>query len=228
MSQAKKILPRLTIDNVIFAYADKQLSVLLIKHGEGRSKGQWGLPGDWLGINESLEERAAISLFDRTGLKNIKLQQLQTFSAVDRYPGKRIITTAFYTLIKQNVQKIKPSDDELAVNWIPVNKVPKLIFDHKVILKHALKHLRTQVRHVPIGLDLLPKKFTLLELQDLYEALLDRSFDKPNFRRKILKLHYLIDCKESIKAGKHRPAALYSFDRAAYKSLIKKGFSFSL
>lgn len=221
------ILSALTVDNVIFGYLPGQLSILLVKHGTGKSTGQWGLPGDWPTRQESLEECATRSLYTRTGIHDVALEQFHTFSAVDRYPDERVITTAFFTIIRQQSQAIKPSTDELEARWFPIDEVPELIFDHSLILETGISHMRNRGRHQPIGINLLADKFTFLELQSLYEAVFDRSFNKPNFRRKFMGLSYLIDCGEKVKSGSHRSAALFQFDKEMYATLSKQGFSFS-
>lgn len=221
------VLSALTVDNVIFGYQAGQLSILLVKHGIGKSLGEWGLPGDWPTEFESLEQCAARSLFDRTGINNVSLEQFHTFSAVNRYPGERVITTAFYTIIRQQSQEITPSADELEARWFLLGQSPKLIFDHQLILETGISHMRNLARHQPIGLTLLPGKFTFLELQNLYEAVFDKQFNKPNFRRKFMGFKFLNHCGESVKSGKHRSASLFEFDRKVYASLEKQGFSFS-
>lgn len=221
------VLSALSVDNVIFGYQAGQLSILLVKHGTGKSQGQWGLPGDWPTELESLEQCAARSLFDRTGISHVALEQFHTFSAVDRYPGERVITTAFFTMIKQQSQTIKPSADELEARWFSLGEVPELIFDHRLILETGIAHMRNLARHQPIGVTLLSKKFTFLELQNLYEAVFDKTFNKPNFRRKFVSFKYLVDCGESVKSGKHRSAGLFKFDKQKYVSLTRQGFSFS-
>lgn len=221
------ILPALTVDNVIFGYHAGRLSILLVKHGTGKSLGKWGLPGDWPTELESLEQCASRSLFDRTGIRDVNLEQLHTFSAVDRYPGERVITTAFYTIIRLESQEITPSADELEASWFDLGKTPKLIFDHQLILETGISHMRNLARHRPIGIRLLSDKFTFLELQNLYEAVFDKQFNKPNFRRKFMSFKYLVHCGESVKSGKHRSASLFEFDREKYASLEKQGFSFS-
>lgn len=228
MTKQNRVMPALSVDNVILGYEEGELFVLLVKHGRGESRGRWGLPGDWLQADETLEQAASRILFNRTSIGGIELKQMHTFSAVDRYPSTRIVTTAFYTVIKKGLQEIKSSDDELDAAWFPVNERPELIFDHDDIVETGLDKLRAQVRHEPIGIDLLPKKFTFLQLQDLYEAVLDQRFDKPNFRRKMNSHKYLVDCNEQYQAAGHRFAALYRFDTKAYKKLIKQGFSFTL
>ncbi len=224
----QKVLSQLSVDNVIFGYEQAQLYILLVEHGVGLSKGKWGLPGDQLGADESLDECAARTLCRRTGLENIHLRQMHTFSTVDRYPGRRIITTAYFTIINKKGQLIKASTDELEVRWFPSHATPPLIFDHAQILDIAHERLSNEARREPIGLGLLPRKFTFLQLQELYEAVLGRKFDKPNFRRKILKYQYLVDCGETVRTGNHRSASLYHFDRKKYKALTETGFNFFL
>ncbi|MBX2858677.1 MAG: NUDIX domain-containing protein [Cellvibrionaceae bacterium] len=228
MNEPIDVLPQFTVDNVIFGYDTDQLKILLVKHGEGASVGEWGLPGDWLKSNETLEAAAERILFNRTSIKDIPLNQMHTFSAIDRYPGKRIITTAYYTVINVKSQKIAASDDELDAGWFNIKELPNLIFDHGDILQTGLEKFRHQVRHQPIGINLLPEKFTFFQLQQLYETILDQKFDKPNFRRKMLSQNYLVNCEEQYKAGKHRTATLYRFDSDCYRELINQGFSFNL
>ena len=228
MNNSIDVLPQFTVDNVIFGYDTNQLKILLVKHGKGASVGEWGLPGDWLQANETLEAAAERILFNRTSIKDIPLNQMHTFSEINRYPGKRIITTAYYTVINVNTQQIAASEDELDAAWFDLTNLPDLIFDHGEILQTGLERFRHQVRHQPIGMNLLPEKFTFFQLQQLYESILDQKFDKPNFRRKMLSQNYLINCEEQYKAGKHRTATLYRFDPEAYKALTTQGFSFNL
>ena len=221
------VLSALSVDNVVFGYQKGVVSILLVRNDIGLSNGQWGLPGDWPNEDESLEQCAAHCLYERIGISNITLQQLHTFSAVDRYPGSRVVTTAFYTIIRQQSRKIRMGSNEIEVGWFPLADAPELIFDHQQILEAGVKRLRDQARHQPVGLGVLAKKFTFLELQELYEAVFNRKFDKPNFRRKFISFDYLINCNETIKSGKHRSASLFCFDRKKYASLTKQGFSFS-
>ncbi len=222
------LLSTLSVDNVIFGYEAGQLSVLLVRHGVGLSAGHWGFPGDWPTERESLEDCAARSLHARTGLREIELRQLHTFSAVDRYPEHRVVTTVFYTVIKQFSQPIRASADEMAAQWFELDQVPQLIFDHDEILRVALNRLRDNARHQPIGLGLLARKFTLLQLQELYQAIFGRQFDKPNFRRKWLSYGLLVPLDESVRSGGHRSAKLFRFDLRAYRRVSTQGYSFNL
>ncbi|AQQ66823.1 NUDIX hydrolase [Microbulbifer agarilyticus] len=218
----------LTVDNVIFGCDDGELKVLLVKHGEGSSAGKWGLPGDWLQQGETLEQAASRVLLDRAGVRNIFLEQLHTFSDLNRYPETRIITTAYYALIRPEDYQLVVGASELDAQWFPVKKVPPLIFDHKTILAYGLRHLKHKVRHEPIGFNLLPKKFTLYELQRLYEAVLDVVLDKPNFRRKMMKMNLLMATEEKQSGVTHRAATLYRFDRKVYRELTEQGFVFEV
>lgn len=217
-----------TVDNLIFGCEEDTLEIFLVKHGEGQSRGQWGLPGDWLLEGESLEEAAARTLKDRTGITDVYLEQLNTFSAVDRYPSERVITTAFFALIRPESYKTIVGATEMDVQWFPINKLPKLIFDHKEIVEKGVERLKHKVRHEPIGFSLLPKKFTLLQLQNLYEAILETRVDKPNFRRKMKKMQLLVPLEEKQIGVAHRAANLYRFDEKVYRQLKTKGLVFEL
>ena len=217
-----------TVDNLIFGCEENVLEIFLVKHGEGKSKGQWGLPGDWLQDDESLEQAAARTLSDRTGISDVYLEQLHTFSAVDRYPNERIITTAFFALIRPESYSTIVGKSELDAKWFDVKKLPDLIFDHQEIVEMGARHLKHMVRHEPIGFNLLPEKFTLLQLQNIYEAILDIKVDKPNFRRKMKKMQLLIPCGEKQQGVAHRAANLFRFDEKVYNQLKTRGFVFEL
>ncbi|GAA6139491.1 NUDIX domain-containing protein [Arenicella sp. 4NH20-0111] len=217
-----------TVDNLIFGCEEDTLEIFLVKHGQGQSRGKWGLPGDWLLEGESLENAAARTLKERTGITDVYLEQLHTFSDVDRYPDERVITTAFFALIRPESYKTIVGETEMEVKWFPINKLPKLIFDHKEIVEKGLEKLKHKVRHEPIGFSLLPKKFTLLQLQNLYEAILETRVDKPNFRRKMKKMQLLVPLEEKQVGVAHRAANLYRFDEKVYRKLKTKGFVFEL
>ena len=217
-----------SVDNLIFGCKNNTLEILLIKHGEGESKGEWGLPGDWLEDHESLENAAARTLKERSGISDVYLEQLHTFSAVDRHPSGRIVTTAFFSLIRPDSYSTIIGKTELDAKWFDVKKLPALIFDHHEIIEKGLAHLMHKVRHEPIGFNLLPEKFTLLQLQNLYETILGIKLDKPNFRRKMNKMQLLISCDEKQTGVAHRAANLYRFDQKVYNKLLTNGFVFEL
>jgi 8-oxo-dGTP diphosphatase len=222
------IIDALSIDCLIFGFKKNELDVLLVQHGEGISKGKWALPGGWIKYNESADDAATRILRDLTNVSNIYLEQLQVFGKVDRYPNKRVITIAYYALVKPENYTLDPGFTAADVKWFKVGDVPDMPYDHNEILTTGLKHLKHVVRHEPIGFNLLPKKFTLLQLQELYEAILEKKLDKPNFRRKLMKMNLLQPCKEKQTDVSHRAATLYRFDKKIYDSLTEKGFTFEL
>jgi len=218
----------LTVDNVIFGLDEGELKVLIVKYGEGEIRGRWALPGDWLYEGETLEQAASRVLLDRTGVKDIFLEQLQAFSALDRYPRARVITVAFYALVRSDAHVLSEGHENMEAHWVNVHETPELIFDHKQILDTALTRLKHKVRHEPIGFNLLPEKFTLLELQRLYEVILDVTLDKPNFRRKMMKMNLLVSTNEKQSGVSYRAANLYRFDRKVYTELTEQGFVFEV
>ncbi|HBH25139.1 MAG TPA: NUDIX hydrolase [Cytophagales bacterium] len=222
------IIETLSIDCVIFGFKDARLNILLVQHAEGISKGRWGLPGGFIRKNESLDEAANRLLRDLTGLKNVFLEQLRTFGDTTRYPKKRVITIAYYALIKEEDYEIAPGFTASDARWFDIDDIPDLIYDHNEILNYSYEHLQHRVKHEPIGFNLLPRKFTLLQLQELYEAVLKTTLDKPNFRRKMLKMNLLVDCKEKQQNVSHRAANLYRFDENVYEKLKKSGFVFEV
>lgn len=222
------IIDALSIDCLVFGLEKGELEILLVKHGEGISKGKWALPGGWIKYNESLDGAANRILTALTGLSNIYLEQIKAFGRVDRFPIKRVITVAYFALV--NAKNYKPHAGFTAseAKWFNVHKVPQLIYDHNEIFDFGFEFLKHKVQHAPIGFNLLPKKFTLLQLQKLYEALLDRQLDKPNFRRKLMNMNLLVPCEEKQKDVAHRAASLYRFDKKVYDRLIEKGFNFEI
>lgn len=218
----------ISIDSVIFSFLNDQLRVLLVRHAEGPSSGKWGLPGGWVDEDEDLDDAATRLLHTHTGLTDVYLEQLKAFGAVKRFPGERVITISYFALVNADKADIHAGSTVYNVEWFPFNDVPELIYDHKTILDFGIERLQHIVRHEPIGFKLLPEEFTLLELQSLYETILQTSFDKPNFRRKLLKMKLLIDTNKKQKNVSHRAANLYKFDVEVYKRFKKKGFSFDL
>lgn len=216
----------LSIDNLIFGLNQGELNILLIKHAENNVRGEWALPGGYIGEKESLQDAATRLLEALTGVKNLYLEQLRTFGRVDRFPGERVVTVAYYALVSADKIRLVSGPTTLGTSWFSINELPELVFDHDEIIQQGIKHLQHQVCHQPIGFNLLPEKFTLLQLQELYEAILNTRLDKPNFRRKILKMGLLRPCNEKQTGVAHRAAALYRFDADSYERLSNAGFSF--
>lgn len=225
---SSKTIQALSIDCLIFGFKDGKLDVLLVKHAEGISKGKWALPGGWIKYNESLDDAANRILYSLTGVSNIYLEQLKSFGEVKRYPLNRVITIAYYALVNADNYSLNPGFTASDVKWCDVHAVRNLPYDHNQIFKTGFNHLKHKVRHEPIGFNLLPEKFTLHQIQQLYEAILEVQLDKPNFRRKLLKMNLLISCQEKQKDVSHRAANLYKFDKKIYTKLTEKGFTFEL
>ena len=216
----------MTIDCVIFGFNKASLEVLLVQHAEGESIGKWGLLGGYMKREESADDAAHRIVYELTSLDNIYLEQLKAFTNPARVPERRVVTIGYYTLVNREDYNIKASLSVIEAKWHKINRVPELIFDHTEILNFSLMQLRNRVRQAPIGFNLLPEKFTLLQLMHLYEEILGIELDKSNFRRKILHMKLLVELDEKQKAVSHRAAKLYKFDADTYRKLTEKGFSF--
>lgn len=217
-----------TVDNVIFGFDEGDLKVLLIKRGEEPFVGDWALPGYFVYPNEDLDQAAKRILRELTGLNNVYLEQVKTFGDVHRHPFGRVITVAYFSLVKINRYELQPASIALKAKWHAIADIKHLPFDHKNILDTCFNRLKWLVRSRPVGFELLPPKFTLTELQHLYEAILETDLDKRNFRKKILSMDLLIDLDEMQEGVAHRPAKLYKFDRNKYDKFQAEGFSFEL
>ncbi|MBL7802960.1 MAG: NUDIX hydrolase [Saprospiraceae bacterium] len=217
-----------SVDNVIFGFDGGDLKVLLIQRGAAPFKGKWALPGDLVYPNENLETAAERVLEQLTGLRGVYLEQVKAFGAVNRHPLGRVITIAYYSLIKISDYTVTPASFAQSARWHSMSEVGELAFDHNEILDTCLAQLQTKVRNAPVGFELLPPKFTLTELQQLYEAILVTKLDKRNFRKKILTMGLLLDLNELQENVAHRPARLYQFDKEKYERFVAEGFSFGL
>lgn len=220
--------PALTVDCVVFGLDEDELEVMLIRRGLEPFAGRWALPGGFVRLDETLDEAARRELEEETGLRKVYLEQLYTFGAVDRDPRERVVTVAYYALVKLSDHKIRAATDAADAAWFSLSDLPDLAFDHAHILEVALERLKSKVRYQPIGFELLPRKFTLTQLQRMYEIILDRPLDKRNFRKKILGMELLIELDEVQKDVAHRAARLYKFDDRHYRKLVKQGFSFEI
>ncbi|WP_350288051.1 NUDIX domain-containing protein [uncultured Croceitalea sp.] len=217
------IIPNISIDCVIFGF-DSELKVLLVKHADGIGKGEWALPGGWVNFDESLDSSASNILFLLTGLNNIYLEQLKAFGTVERYPDQRVVTIAYYSLIRSDKIALIPGFTASDVSWVSITNVDQLLYDHNEILQFGLKTLQKKVKQEPIGFNLLPPQFTLLQLQQIYEAVLQIELDKPNFRRKLLKTGLLKKIDSKQYNVPHRAANLYEFNRSVYLKYKEQKF----
>jgi 8-oxo-dGTP diphosphatase len=232
----KQLNPHVSVDCVIFGFDSHQLKVLLVERDRLKDEDDaitsslLKLPGNLISDTEDLNYAANRTLTELTGLSNIFLKQFAVFGNPDRLtnandlawlrksselPVDRVITIAYYSLVKIN--ETNPTDSlSDKSSWLSVNNLPKLIFDHNLILEKALEALRTELRTEPIGFELLPKKFTLRQLQNLYEVILGNKLDNRNFRKKVVKLPYLIALPEKEMGVNHKPAQLYKFDKKIF------------
>jgi len=201
--------PSVTIDIVVFTIQNGDLKVLLVKRGIEPFKGKWAIPGGFVRIEENLEDAARRELQEETGVKNVYLEQLYTFGNINRDPRGRIITISYLALINSDKIKLKAATDASDAQWFSVKKLSSLAFDHKKILDYALKRLRWKFEYTTVAFSLLTEKFTLSELQKIYEIVFHKNFDKRNFAKKILSLKILKE--EGIKKDvSYRPPMLYS------------------
>lgn len=209
------------LDCIIFGFDKEKLKLLLVKRNFEPEKGSWSLMGGFLKPEDSLDEAAGKILYQLTGLKNIYLEQLQGFGEVDRDPGARTISIAYYALIDTN----EYDEQELtgySAQWFPINELPELIFDHQDMVDAAKARLRQKASSQPVGFELLPEKFTLPELQQLYEAIYETELDKRNFRRRILSMDVLVKTDEKEKKYSKKGAFLYKFDENKYSKLLNE------
>lgn len=219
--------PLLALDCVIFGYEKGVLKVLLTRRKQEPFKGAWGLATGFLHEGEGLDEAAQRILQKQTGLSHIYMEQLGVFGEVDRDPVERVITCVYYALV--NVEDYDTVLlEESQSQWFPVTAQPKLFFDHEMIVQKAWGKLRRKSRYQPIGFELLPDKFTLPELQALYEAIHQKHFDKRNFRKKILATDLLVKLDEKQKGVSKKGAYYYTFRKDMYDQLISHGFNFEL
>lgn len=218
----------LTVDCVVFGLDEDDLKVLTIQRDLEPFRGRWALPGGFVRVDETLEEAARRELEEETGLSKVFLEQLYTFGEVERDPRERVVTVAYYALVKLSDHRVHAATDASEAAWFAVEDLPRLAFDHERIVEVALARLRGKLRYQPIGFELLPPKFTLTQLQRLYEIVLEREIDKRNFRKRVLALGVLDELDEVEQDVAHRAARLYRFNAAAYRRLAKDGFNFEV
>lgn len=213
------------VDCIIFGFDGLQLQALLIKRGFEPEKGKWSLMGGFIGTDENAEQAATRVLYDLTGMNNIYMEQLHTFSDMNRDSAGRVISIAYFALI--NIADYSTQLQlEHEAKWFPISSIPPLIFDHKKMVSKAKELLRQKVASHPIGFELLPSKFTLPQLQNLYEAIYETPLDKRNFAKKMLSLGILNKLDEKEKESSRKGAFYYVFDNAKYASLHANGVKF--
>ena len=222
---------QVAVDAIVFGYSREEgVSILLIKRRYDPFKGSWAIPGGFVLDNESLEDAVARELQEETGVRINYLEQLYTFGQPNRDPRTRILSVAYFGLVKSNqFEKLKASTDAEEAEWFNFKKLPKLAFDHKKILNVAIERLRGKIVYQPIGFELLDRKFPFSDLEHLYTTLLDRSIDRRNFKKKVMSLGILDELEEKAKStGAGRPGNLFQFNQATYNRLLKEGMHFEI
>lgn len=215
------------VDSIIFGFDQGELKLLIHKRRFEPFKGDWSLFGGFLKENESLADAANKILFELTGLEKIYMEELQTYGDIGRDPAGRVLSVAYYALIPAH----RYSEDyskKYGATWVSLEKMPDLIMDHGAMVESALRRLRRRTASQPIGFELLPREFTIPQLQSLYEAIYQAQLDKRNFRKKILSMDVLVKLEEKDKSSSRKGAFLYRFDKRKYKKLIDDGYNFTL
>jgi 8-oxo-dGTP diphosphatase len=220
--------PALTVDAVVFALDEAELKVLLIRRGIDPFKGKWALPGGFVRINESLSDAVVRELEEETHLHCNYLEQLGSWGDPDRDPREHVVTVAWYALVRLSGKSISGDSDADDAAWHSLDELPELAFDHAQIVQAAHQRLRQRLSQKPIGLELLPEKFPLRDLQNLYEQVLGHPLDKRNFRRKVLATGVLEELDEWEKDVQHRAAQMYRFDTEAYQQKVQDGWVFEV
>ena len=220
--------PALTVDCVVFGYSAGNLKVLLIQRDNEPFAGMWALPGGFVNMKENLDDAARRELREETGISDLFLEQLYTFSAIKRDPRERVISVAYYAMVNQISHLPQAASDARNAAWFSLDNLSPLAFDHDEILKMALYRLRGKIRYQPLGFELLPEKFTLTQLQQLYESILSKTLDKRNFRKKIQGMGLLTELDETEQGVAYRAARLYQFDKEKYLELTGYGFNFEI
>ncbi|MCS3797713.1 NUDIX domain-containing protein [Niastella sp. OAS944] len=222
---------KIAVDAIVFGYSKNEgVSILLIQRKYPPFQNAWAIPGGFVLADESLEEAVRRELREETGIEVNYLEQLYTFGDPNRDPRKRVISVAYFALVKSaKFQQLKASTDAENAQWFNFKELPELAFDHKEILKMAIERVRTKIRYQPIGFELLDRKFPFADLEKLYITLLDRDIDRRNFYKKMMALNILDETDEYAKSeGKGRPSKMYKFNQKRYEQLEKEGFHFEI
>lgn len=205
----------LSVDCIIFGFDEGKLKILIGKRQMDPGRGEWSLYGGFVANDESVDDAATRTLYELTGLRNLFMRQVGAFGSVDRDPGERVVSVAYYALIN-----VKDYDDELrlshGVKWVDINEIPQLYSDHNEMVRKARKMMQQKLSHEPVGFRLLPALFTLTQLQHLYEAVNGAELDKRNFRKRIKEMNFIEKTELIDKSGSKRGAALYRFNKRLY------------
>jgi len=216
---------KVAVDIVLFTIRSGELCVLLVKRGIPPFAGKFAIPGGFVLENESLDQAALRELQEETGVRDVYLEQLYSFGEPQRDPRGRVISVAYFALISADRSPLVAGSDAADARWWPMRELPELAFDHRAILDYSLERLRNKLEYTTVGFQLLPAKFSMTELQEVYEAILEKKLDKRNFRRKLDLLKILRPTREYRRGGR-RPARLFQFVAGNFEKLKDKGILF--
>ncbi|HBL78177.1 MAG: hypothetical protein A2W90_13910 [Bacteroidetes bacterium GWF2_42_66] len=206
-----QIIPNLSVDCAVFGFDQEGLKLLLIRRDKEPAMNSWSLPGGYIYLDENPDDAAKRLLNELTGVHDLFLSQIAVFGEVNRYPAGRVISTVYCALVRPDVFELMAGSHAREVAWHPVEKLPELPFDHPEMVHTSLQWLQRKIWHKPIANNLLPRKFPLNQLHNLYEAIMGSKIDNRNFRKKVLSQNLIIQLEEKTKGGVQRPAYLYSF-----------------
>ena len=221
-------MPSVAVDCVIFGFVESGLKLLLIERNLEPYKGMYALPGGFVLPHETTEEAAQRELLEETGVQQVYMEQLYTFSQPNRDPRGRVVSIAYFALVNPEHFNLQSGTDAAQARWFSYAQMPQLAFDHYQIVNKALERLRGKIKYQPIGFELLPRKFVLSQLQTLYEAILEMQLDKRNFRKKMLSSGLLLALEEKQTEVAHKPARYFEFDKERYEVLQQSGYNFEL
>lgn len=220
---------KVAVDAVVFAYKDKTLSVLLVKQKYGQNKDQWVLPGGLVKDDEPLKDAVERELFEEAGIKVNYLEQLYTFGDdIHRDPRNRVISVSYFALVNPSKMKLKSGTDAKDARWFSLSEIPKLPFDHNIIINKSIERIQSKLAYQPIGFELLNKQFPFSDLENLYQTILNKEIDRRNFRKKILSFGLINETDQMTQKGAGRPAKLFKFNQLKYNKLVKEGFLFEI
>lgn len=214
-------------DCIIFGFVDGKIKLLVFRRQVEPMKGEWSLIGSFVKIDEDVQEAAKRVLTEITGLQNVFMEELKTYGKADRDPGYRCISVGQYALMRINDYD-KELVEKHGAHWYDIKNLPDLVLDHNQMVADAMERLKQKARYQPIGFELLPQKFTIPQLQQLYEAIYQKELDDRNFRKKVLSHNVLIKLEEKDKTTSKRGAFLYKFDHKTYNKLLKSGYNFEI
>ncbi|WP_236025591.1 NUDIX hydrolase [Algoriphagus oliviformis] len=216
----------IAVDCIIFGVQDTELKLLIFKREVEPLAGAWSLLGSFVNRDESVDTAAERILFELTGLEDIYMEQLHCYGALDRDPGGRVVSIAYWSLIRVDQNHLEFNVRSHEAKWVSLDKIPDLVLDHRDMVERAIANLREKARFKPVGFELLPEEFTLGQLLKVYEAIFDHPIDSRNFRKKLLNSGLLIPLTKKDKSTSKKGSFLYKFNQETYRQLSQEGYNF--